>query len=420
MLNRFRHCGSRLVLLYFFTSVLNANNFTHKGHIKAQSLLTNYPSDSLFQDFSDDPSSDQNAGFRLNLSLKKPKWTWQADYQFLVKHGDSVALAQQSPDISFTTRSINDDDFRLMDLTDVSSQRGQTIMANRLDRLHVTYSAEQAVVRIGRQAVSWGNGLVYNPMDFFNPFDPASIDKEYKTGDDMLYSQYLFDNGNDLQAVWVGRRDEDGDNNNQVSSTAAKYHVFLENYEFDFLAAEHFDNKTIGIGGVTNVGGSIWRSDIVSTEINHGWRTSAILNVSYSWLSWGKNMSGHVELYRNGFGIDDGDYSPGNLAENPELLSRIRRGELFTLGRHNLAASATLELTPLWLLTSTLFTNLDDDSQVIQFVSQHDLQQNLQLLVAVNLPQGNEGSEFGGIDSGLADKPLSIDESLFVQLAYYF
>jgi len=409
-----------VLFVYLFIPQIHAADFNQTGHIKVQLLSTNYPDDSLFQDFTDDPSNDQNADLRLNFHLRQSSWRWQADYQLLGKHGDSVTLSQQSPGLGFATQSINDDDFRLMDLTEVINDGGQTITAHRLDRLHLTYTSEQSVFRIGRQAVSWGNGLVYNPMDFFNPFDPAAIDKAYKTGDDMLYAQHLFDDGNDLQIVWVGRRDENGDSNSEVSSSAAKYHIFLENYEFDFLAAEHFEAQTFAIGGVANVGGSVWRSDIVTTEINSDRYTSAVLNMSYSWLAWGRNMSGHIEFYRNGFGIDNSDYNPANLAQHPELTSRILRGELFTLGRHYLAASATIELTPLWLLTSTLFSNLDDDSQLLQLLSQHDLQQNLQLLLAINLPIGDDGSEFGGIDSGVVDRPLSVGESLFLQLAYYF
>ena len=62
-------------------------------------------------------------------------------------------------------------------------------------------------MKFGRQAITWGNGLFYAPMDLVNPFDPATIDTEYKAGDDMLYLQYLQDNGNDLQAAVVVRRD---------------------------------------------------------------------------------------------------------------------------------------------------------------------------------------------------------------------
>ena len=64
--------------------------------------------------------------------------------------------------------------------------------------------------------------------------------------------------------------------------------------------------------------------------------------------------------------------------------------------------------------------NLDDDSMLLQFYSHHDLQQDLQLLLAVNLPYGDDGTEFGGIDTGVSDDPLSVGASLFAQLAWYF
>jgi len=84
---------------------------------------------------------------------------------------------------------------------------------------------------------------------FFNPFDPAAIDTEYKTGDDMLYAQYLLDSGDDVQAVWVGRRDQDDDVDADVSSLAFKYHRFSEASEFDLLVAEHYDESIVALGG---------------------------------------------------------------------------------------------------------------------------------------------------------------------------
>ena len=80
----------------------------------------------------------------------------------------------------------------------------------------------------------------------------------------------------------------------------------------------------------------------------------------------------------------------------------------------------TAELTPLWLLTGSVFRNLDDDSMLVQIISRHDLQQDLQLLVGVDLPSGSDGSEYGGIDSGVADEYLAIGTAAFAQLAWYF
>ena len=57
---------------------------------------------------------------------------------------------------------------------------------------------------------------------------------------------------------------------------------------------------------------------------------------------------------------------------------------------------------------------------LLQIFSQHDLQQDLQLLLALNLPTGSDGSEFGGVDSGVGDRPLAVGTSLFAELAWYF
>jgi hypothetical protein len=412
--------GMTMFLLLAIVSAPAAAEYNYKGHIKYQSLLSNYPGDSLFQDYIDDPAWDNNADLRLSFSARRNSWTLHADYQLLSKNGDTVSMLQQNPTIGFTPQMISDDKNRLMDLTHIISDDGNSITAHHLDRLHLDYAAEQTFFRIGRQAVSWGNGLVYHPMDFFNPFDPAAVDKEYKTGDDMLYGQYLFDSGNDIQAVWVGRRNDAGKTTSAVNSTAVKYHLFVEDYEIDLLVADHYNSPTIGLGGVANVGGSIWRGDMVMTDTDNGSFSSTVINFSYSWIGMEKNMSGMLEYYHNGFGISNGDYSPTSLANNPELVQRLGRGEIFTLGKNYLAAALTIEMSSLWLLTPNVFANLDDHSVMLQLLSQHDLQQDLQLLIAANFPSGDQGSEFGGIDSGVPGRPLSTGASAFMQLAWYF
>lgn len=409
-----------IFLLLALVPAQAATNFDYKGNIKYRSLLTSYPTDSLFQDYIDDPAWDNNANLRLNLSANKGAWALQVDYELVTIQGDNVSMAQQNPGLGFIPRLVADDDHRLMDLTHILNENSNSLTAHRLDRLYLDYSTDQAFFRVGRQALSWGNGLIYNPMDFFNPFDPAAVDKEYKTGDDMLYAQYLFDSGNDVQAVWVGRRNDAANVTSAVTSTAAKYHLFVEDYEIDLLVAEHFDSLVIGLGSVANVGGSIWRGDILVTDTGTDTYISAVVNFSYAWNALDKNMSAVVELYRNGFGIDDGNYSPTALANNVELIQRLQRGELYTPGKHYLAAAVTIELSPLWLFMPSFYANLDDDSVMLQLLSQHDLQQDLQLLLALSLPSGSNGSEFGGIDSGVPGRPLSVGASAFMQLAWYF
>ncbi len=396
------------------------DSFNYRGHIKYQSVITNLPANSLLQDFSDDPAIDNNLDLRLNLSGRPGAWNWHADYQLQARRGDRLSLLQKNPGLGFASSSLPSDDHRVFDLTRVISEQDGSILAHRLDRLYLSHVTNYTVFIVGRQAVSWGNGLIYNPMDFFNPFDPAAIDTEYKTGDDMIYGQYLLESGDDLQAVWVGRRDDEHEVSNQVSSLALKYHGFSGNREYDLLIAEHYDQAVIALGGVTGWAQALWRSDIVISQTDAGNVTSAVINWSYSWIAASKNVSATVEYYHNGFGIDDGDYSPDNLVRHPELVARLLRGELFTLGVNYLSAAATVELTPLWLLTTSIFNNLDDGSSLVQFLSLHDLQQNLQLILAVDIPTGSDGTEFGGIDSAVPGRPLSVGPTFFAQLAWYF
>ena len=410
-------CAGMTLALSLLLPTAQALEF--RGHVKGQLTQVEFPGNSLYTDISDDPARDSGLDLRTNLGGSSGNWRWQADYQLLARRGDQLELQQANPTITSGARALPDDDNRVFDLTHRISESDNRAVTHRLDRLYLSHTSDKTVLNLGRQAVSWGNGLIYNPVDFFNPFDPAAIDTEYKTGDDMIYAQYLLDSGSDLQAVWVGRRDDDGDLGSEVSSLAVKFHGFADTAEYDLLAAEHYDARILALGGSVDYAEAVWRGDIMLTDADKRY-TSLVLNWSYSWIAWNKNFSGTIEYYHNGFGIDDGDYAPAVLANETELVARVRRGELFTLGQDYLAGAMTIELQPLWLLTTTLFANLNDDSFLLQLFSQHDLAQDVQLLIAVNLPRGDDGSEFGGPDSTVADRPLAVDASLFAQLAWYF
>ena len=389
-----------------------------KGHLKGQYLLGTYPDDSILGETIDTPSHDVNGELRLLFQGRHQRFNWQGDYQLIARTGDTLELSRLLSGSFLIPAAVLEDDRRLMDLTHVISEHGNRALVHRLDRLHAGYTGDKAVLRVGRQAISWGNGLIYNPVDFFNPFDPAAVDKEYKNGDDMLYSQFLQDNGNDWEFVSVWRRDEDGHTGNRVNSHALKYHAFVGERELDLVVAQHYQDGIFSVGGLSNIGGAILRGDVVATDTDEDTYLSLVANLSYSWVAGGKNWSGVLEYFFNDMGLREGDYK--QLQDHPDLLSRLNRGELFTLGRHYLAAGATIELNPLFLLTPNLFVNLGDGSGLLQLVGQYDLAQNWQLLVAANIPYGSSGTEYGGLDVPGKDGQLSTGPGLFTQLAFYF
>jgi hypothetical protein len=108
------------------------------------------------------------------------------------------------------------------------------------------------------------------------------------------------------------------------------------------------------------------------------------------------------------------------MAGNPDLVTRLVRGELFTAGRHYLAANVMIEMTPLWTVTPTLLVNAGDPSGLFQFVTNYSLSDNMTLLGSLNVPIGPNGSEFGGIETAVPGRYLSTDAGVFAQIAWYF
>ena len=414
--------GIGLVLTLVLAAAQGQTDFGLTGHFKYRFTGAAIPDNSIFQDEAGDAAVDHGADTRLNFVWRGGAWDARADYQLIWLKGDIFGIARGVPEERlFIASRVPTDETRLFDLTDVITDGDDYALLQRLDRLWLSYTGEKTTFRFGRQALSWGNGLIYTPMDFFNPFDPAAVDKEYKPGDDMFYGQYALDSGDDVQGVLVFRRDLMTDTvEAEKSSLAFKYHGFKERSEFDLLAARHFDDTVLAVGGNRELADAVWRADIVATKTDSDTVFQLVTSVTRSWISMGKNVSGVIEYFYNGFGQNNGDYSPAALAMNPDLVERIARGELFTLARHYIAASTTVEVTPLMLVTPNLFLNLSDGSALFQAVLQRDLRQDLILLGSLNIPIGPDGTEFGGIPSDEPGEFLSTGPGIFLQLAAYF
>jgi len=407
------------LLLVFSSSPSSAAGFDG-GHTKLAWLATSYPDDSVLHSALGDSTHDQVGDLRLKFSAGEGSWGVRADYQLIARFGDSLALADQAGSGIYLPPTAPDDEFRLMDLTHEIDAADDRVIVQRLDRFHLDYVGEKTVLRIGRQAVSWGNGLIYNPMDVFNPFDPTAVDTEYKVGDDMVYGQYLTEGGSDWQFVQVLRRDRDGDLAHEVNSTAVKFHGFGGDKEYDLLLSQHYDELLLGVGGSSSIGGAVIRGDITVTDTDHGWVTNLVANWSYSWVWGGRNVSAVAEYFFSGFGLSESDYSIADIQADQDLVERINRGELFTVGRQYVAGSMLIEVTPLFTLTPNIFVNVDDGSALAQVVGQWSFSQNWQLLASVNMPFGPDGSEYGGLKTGIEDFTLATDLAVFTQVAWYF
>lgn len=401
----------------------HAEGWEYGGHLKYQYTATDYRNTDAAAIFGEDPASDQSVDGRLKAEWRGRGFDFAAHYEVLALIGDSLktrrALAAAGLFTGSTISGLPDDQRRLLDLTDDFIDDNRAGAIHRLDRLYIGFTSGSMTLRFGRQAVSWGNGLAFQVLDFVNPFSPIAIDKDYKTGEDMLYGQWQWAGRGDAQLMLLPRRDpQTHDLDHEQASNALKLHTRSGDYDLDVLVARHYDQTLLGLGVVRSIGGAVWRFDAQQTEVSmRGAVWSLATNIDYSWVLYGKNMYGFAEYYRNGFGSAR---ASGYLAPDTELTERLARGEVYTIGRDYAALGVQVELNPLVNVFATIILNLNDASRILQLRGVYDWRQDTQFMAGINLPDGERGSEFGGLPTGVPGIWVSPGRSIYARAAYYF
>jgi len=302
------------------------------------------------------------------------------------------------------------DDRRLFRLSKEYESDGNYILTSRLDRAALAFLGQDVTVRVGRQAASFGNGLAFQVLDLVNPFSPFTIDKEYKTGDDLAYIQYVFSKGDSLELALVPRRNPDTRDVEEEEGTGLiAYNTYLDRSQTDLqvIAGRHYAEWFSGVSLATPAIEGVFRSDfkLTSTDSESKLRASAVVNYDRSWYLLNRNMYGFVEYYRNGFG--KGEVNLVSVQNDLGLLARIERGDTFALGRDLLALGNQIEMHPLVNVYLTFITNLNDASTFFQNRVEIDAGSDIFLTLGTNVPIGGRESEFGGLrlPDGRSTKP---------------
>jgi hypothetical protein len=395
-----------------------------KGELKLQSLYLDIPSDSLAAALGTGSHVDSAVNLRLmGEGQIGSGWSWDTALVLDLRHGEGVELDRRlyayDPSLYVAPERRQWWDLQHT-FTDTDKDHGDL----SIDRLSIAYSSEQAVLRLGRQVLTWGGGLVFHPMDLFNPFPPNAVDTEYKPGSDMLYGQWLFASGADIQGVIAPRRDPlTGNVESDQSAAGVKWHGFtgeMQQYSYELMAARNYQSDILGVGLNGAMGGATWTAEVVPKRLADGaLRTSWLANMQYAWSCFGRNCSGYAEYFHNEFGTGTSEITLADLSV--PLTDRIARGELFTLGRDYLALGVTLEWTPLLDIKPLLISNLGDGSALLLAQAVRSLSDNINLTLAAQSGIGPHGTEYGGLEiaagSGIYVAP---DRYLYVRVDWYF
>ncbi|MEM7097788.1 MAG: hypothetical protein AAF541_05960 [Pseudomonadota bacterium] len=340
------------------------------------------------------PTLDHSLDLRLILKQDIGPFRLLLDHSTIVLNGDAI-VAGGGLDTR-VDQTVSEDGRRFADLTRPIDDGSRWRSFHRLDRLAVQYQKGNWGVTLGRQAVSWGSGIVFQPLDLFSPFSPTVVDRDYKAGDDLILVEHLLDNGHDLQLLHVVRRDDTEEVTQQVASSALKWHGYVGAGEFEVIAAQHYDDTVAGFSLRWPLGQALVRADLVISEDLSGDRVySGLLNADVTFTLGGRNAYVFAEFFHNGWGVSRLPDNPVFLPE--ELNQRLIRGEVFNLMRNYVAFGGNYEWHPLISQNLTMLTNLHDGSSLLQMQVSYSPGDNQNMDLGFILPLGSRGDEFGGI-----------------------
>lgn len=349
------------------------------------------------------------ANYRWRFDLQKSNWSFDFDYVLNGEYNTALDTVQQFANTQ--TESSN-----WFDWSATIEQNNKSIFQHRVDRANISYSNNLWTVKLGRQAITWGNGILFHPMDLFNPFSPSVIDTSYKSGVDMLYLQRLFDSGADLQMLWLPRKNTALTQALNKDSYAGKYLFFYHDLQLEVMLADDYGDKAAAVGVVGSFNDALWKLDVVFNELNHNdlsqsyssknyfnlsyynkrYALSLAANMQYSWVWRNKSVNGFIEYYRNGFAPEQLDSLESVDTFIPELTMRLKRGQLFSLGKDQLAMGLQIQWTPLFTINPSVIYQLNDHSSMVLINANYSSGDNSAIIFGGQLAFGDKGSQYGG------------------------
>ena len=215
----------------------------------------------------------------------------------------------------FGENSYISSDDGLVDLSHFIVDNTNFKLHSMIDRFWLKYQKDKIEISIGRQRVNWGINTIWNSNDLFNAYNFIDFDYIERPGSDVIRFQYTGDNLSSFDLVYKPTK-------NDGSVIAALYKINKLDYDFQFLAANYYEDVALGGGWAGNLKNAGFKGEftyfvaknLLVDGVDQDNSISLSSSVDYSFKN-GFYILGSYLYNSNGFS-DPSVFSLGSLTEN--------------------------------------------------------------------------------------------------------
>lgn len=274
------------------------------------------------------------------------------------------------------------------------------------DRALILWQRQDFSLSVGRQAASFGKTFFWNPLDWLSPFTPATIDRTYKPGVDLVRIDLWLSSRSSLALIYGFGDQADFDE----SATMVAFTFSLPDYDFDGLLGRLKQEWRLGYGFSATpqyLLGRALRGKLALHLPDHSHTSTYDNNFIRSTVSYDyalpNSLTFLAEYHSNGLGGNK-PYQYVMVATDPHLLS----GEISNFSEHYLAERLAYDITPLFKGNFALMHNLNDASLALLPAISYSLADEVDMNLSGFFPFGERPdlagfrSEFGTYPSFLS------------------